>query len=81
MLLLKGARSFRFSTVSLAQKTYTKFTERYAANLQQFNSQVNNTAEEKEQVKKSPLRAYVHPYNDKHKGVSLGIANNMRVES
>jgi DNA-binding transcriptional regulator YbjK len=78
---LKGARSFQFSTVALAQKTYTKFTERYAANLKQFNSQVNGAAEETEQVKKSTLRAYVHPYNEKHKGVGLGIANNMRVES
>jgi len=45
MLLWRGTRSFAFSTsASLAQKTFTKFTERYNANLADFQKRVGATA-------------------------------------
>jgi hypothetical protein len=75
MLLWKGTRTFAFSTsAALAQKTFTKFTEKYAANIQEFQKKVGNAASEGEQLKKSTLRAYVHPYNDPHKRVISGVA-------
>ena len=75
MLLLRATRTFAFSTsAAVAQKTFTKFTERYAANIQEFQKKVAGTATEGEQLKKSTLRAFVHPYNDPHKRVISGIA-------
>lgn len=75
MLLWRGTRTFAFSTsAAVAQKTFTKFTERYAANIQEFQKKVASTATEGEQLKKSTLRAFVHPYNDPHKRVISGVA-------
>lgn len=75
MLLWRGTKSFAFSTsAALAQKTFNKFTERYAANIQEFQKKVSSSAVEGEQLKKSTLRAYVHPYNDSHKRVISGVA-------
>lgn len=82
MLLLRGSKAFTFSTAAaVAQKTFSKFTERYAANLQEFQKKVGDTAAEGETLKKSTLRAYVHPYNDPHKRVISGIAETLRSDA
>lgn len=59
-MLSKGSR-FLFSSV--AQKTYQKFTERYAANVAEFNKKMADAASQAESIKKSTSRAYVHPYH------------------
>lgn len=82
MLLCRGTKAFTFSTAAaVAQKTFSKFTERYAANLQDFQKKVGDTAAEGETLKKSTLRAYVHPYNDPHKRVISGIAETLKSDS
>jgi hypothetical protein len=80
MLLLRGTKTFSTSA-AIAQKTFTKFTERYTANIQEFQKRVASTAVEGEQLKRSTLRAYVHPYNDPHKRVISGVAETLRSES
>jgi hypothetical protein len=75
MLLWRGTKAFAFSTsAAVAQKTFAKFTERYTSNVQEFQKRVASTAVEGEQLKKSTLRAYIHPFNDPFKRVISGIA-------
>jgi hypothetical protein len=82
MMLWRGTRAFGFSTTAaLAQKTFGKFTEKYAANLEDFKKKVANIAVEGEQVKKSTLRAYVHPYSEGNHRPFLGVANTLRTDS
>lgn len=78
MLLNRGARSFRFSTEAIAQKTFSKFTERYTANVAEFQKKISNTTVEGEQIKRSTQRAYVHPLNDAHKRAFNGVAESLR---
>jgi hypothetical protein len=78
-MLLRRGTSFAFSSsAAVAQKTFAKFTERYAANIQEFQKRVAGSAAEGEQLKRSTLRAYVHPYNDPHKRVISGVAESLK---
>jgi len=77
--LLRSGPAFSFS--SIAQKTFVKFSERYAANIQEFQKRVASSATEGETLKRSTLRAYVHPYNDPHKRVISGVAETLKAES
>jgi hypothetical protein len=65
--------ALRCSFSSIANKTFAKFNERYAANLEQFKKKVGSTGYEADQVKKTTQRAYVHPYNDYNKRVIIGV--------
>ena len=69
------------TTAAIAQKTYTKFSERYVANLESFKKRVSETANQAEAVKRSTQRAYVHPLHEPHKPVFLGVANALRTDS
>jgi hypothetical protein len=70
----------RFSS-AVAQKTFAKFTERYTATLQEFQKKVASSAAEGEQLKKSTLRAYVHPYSETHHRAFSGIAETLNTDS
>lgn len=81
MLLSRGARFGFASAGQVAQKTFAKFTERYAANIEEFQKRVGSSAQQGEQLKRSTQRAYVHPYNDPHKRVISGVAETLKAES
>lgn len=81
MLLSRGTRFAFSSSVGVAQKTFAKFTERYTANIQEFQKRVASSAGAGEQLKRSTQRAYVHPYNDPHKRVISGVAETLKAES
>jgi hypothetical protein len=71
-----------FSTVSpVAQKTFAKFTQKYAANLEDFQKKTANTSAQGETIKRSTQRAYVHPLNESHKKVIQGVAAALQTDS
>jgi hypothetical protein len=81
-MIAKLSSRFSFSTAgALAQKTFTKFTERYSANIEEFQKRVASTTTQGETIKRSTQRAYVHPLNEPNKRVFLGIANALRTDS
>ena len=57
---------FRFSSSAIASKTYAKFQEKYAANLEAFQKKTSKTARLSDSIKRSTQKAYVHPYDDMH---------------
>ena len=71
----------RFAFSSIAQKTYLKFTQRYAANLEAFQKKMAGATLEAERVKKSTARAYVHPYHEPYKTAFSGMSSSFRVDS
>jgi len=79
MMRLPALRFLFSSSADIARKTHLKFTERYAANLEEFQKKVTATSTEGEQIRLSTQKAYVHPFDNVHKRVFLGVANTLRV--
>jgi hypothetical protein len=63
---------FRFSTSTITNKTFSKFQEKYIANIEAFKAKVNSTSQAADTIKKSTRRVYVHPFEDPHKKISVG---------
>ena len=81
-MISKYIPKYLFSTpTAIAQRTFTKFSERYAANLEDFKKKVGDTKSEGDAVKRSTQRAYVHPLHETYKPVFLGVANSIRTDS
>ena len=76
--MFKGSR-FLFSSV--AQKTFEKFTERYAANVAEFNKKMASASAQAETMQRSTARAYVHPYHETYKSAFPGSFQTLRVDS
>jgi hypothetical protein len=67
---------FGFSSQQVvAQKTFVKFNERYAANVEEFKKKVSSTGNKAEAVKRSTQRAYVHPLHTAYKPVFPSASN------
>lgn len=65
MMIALRSPTFAFSTsAAIAKKTFTKFSEKYAANLEAFKSKVGSAKEDSAPIKLSTQKAYVHPYSD-----------------
>lgn len=58
---------FRFSSRAIASKTYAKFQEKYAANLESFHKKTSTSSRFSDNIKRTTQKAYVHPYDDLHK--------------
>lgn len=81
-MISKYIPRYAFSTTAaIAQKTYSKFSERYAANLEAFKKKVADTTSEGATIKRSTQRAYVHPLHEPYKPVFLGVVNAIRTDS
>lgn len=74
-------KSSRFLFSSVAQKTFQKFTERYAANVAEFNKKMAGASAQAESLKKSTARAYVHPYHETYKQAYPSAFEGIRVDS
>ena len=57
---------FRFSSSAIASKTYAKFQEKYAANLEAFQKKTSTSERLSANIKRNTQKAYVHPYDDLH---------------
>jgi len=67
-MLTRWTSRFTFSAEQVvAQKTFVKFNERYAANLEEFKRKVSSVASQAEAIKSSTQRAYVHPLHTAYK--------------
>lgn len=81
-MIAKFVPRLSFSTSqAVAQKTFAKFTERYAANVEEFKKRVAASSAQGETVKRSTQRAYVHPLHESTKPVFLGVASALRTDS
>ena len=81
-MLSKYIPRFAFaSSAEIAQRTFGVFTDRYAANVEAFKKKVGESGYQADPIKRSTQRAYVHPLNEKHKPVFLGVANAVRTDS
>lgn len=57
---------FRFSSSAIASKTFAKFQEKYAANLEAFQRKATTSTRLSDNIKRSTQKAYDHPYDDLH---------------
>lgn len=74
-MISRCVSKFGFSAQqAVAQKTYVKFNERYAANIEEFKKKVNAAANQADTIKKSTQRAYVHPLHTAYKPAFPSVA-------
>lgn len=59
---------------AVAQKTFVKFNQRYAANVEEFKKKVTSATNQGETIKKSTQRAYVHPLHTAYKPAFPSVA-------
>lgn len=72
---------YRFSANStIAQKTFAKFQEKHAANMEAFKRKMADANKQGDQVKKSTQKVYVHPFNSSHKPIVPGGMKMLEVE-
>lgn len=64
---------FRFSTQgAITKKTFQKFNEKYAANVQAFKLKAESSGAAKYNVQRNHQKPYVHPANLDHKPINQG---------
>lgn len=64
---------FRFSSSSIAAKTYAKFQEKYSSNVAAFQKKITEDDRYSHNVKKSTQKIYQHPIDNFHRKISPGV--------
>ena len=58
---------YRFSSTSaIASKTFSKFQEKYAANLEAFKSKSEARVKYSDSIKRSTQKTFVHPFDNEN---------------
>ena len=65
-MILARAPLFNFSASGIAAKTYSKFQEKYSANLEAFQKKSAASMRVSDNIKRSTQKTYQHPYDDVH---------------
>ena len=72
---------YRFSSSSIAAKTYAKFQEKYSANVAAFQKKISKEDRYSHNVKKSTQKIYQHPIDNFHRKMYPGVLSRMQLSA